>query len=287
VKFVLIEGLRRTFDLRLLCKALGVSRAGYYKWCAAAAATTASEAYREEALDAVREAFTRSRKTYGSPRIQHELKARGRSHSRRFVATLMRRHGLRACAARRRKPRSEPTERGAQLINLLQRQFQVGGLNRVWVADLTYIATLQGWLFLAVVLDLASRRVVGWSTARAADSRLTGRALEMALILRHPACGLLHHSDRGVQYSCAEYRQRLAAAGIRASFSRTGDCWDNAVVESFFRTLKVEHLSARPRYATRRDATRGLAQYIESWYNTQRRHSSLGYLSPAEFERRL
>lgn len=280
-----IEGVRGTFELRLLCHTLRVSRSGYYKWCAARPSSRSE--YRGEALAAVREAFQQSGRTYGSPRIQQELKARGRSHGRRFVAGLMRSQGLRARAAARRRPRSDRSERSTQIGNVLQRQFQVTGLNRVWVADLTYIATLQGWLFLAIVLDLASRRVVGWSTGRAPDATLTGRALEMAVLQRRPPRGLLHHSDRGMQYSCASYLQRLAAAGITPSFSRIGDCWDNAVAESFFHTLKVERLRGRPRYATRQEATRDLVQYIEGWYNPQRRHSSLGYQSPAEFERRL
>jgi transposase InsO family protein len=175
----------------------------------------------------------------------------------------------------------------AAIENVLQRQFHVPAVNSVWVADLTYIATLQGWLFLAVVLDLGSRRVVGWSTSHAADAMLTGRALEMAVLQRRPPRGLIHHSDRGVQYSCTSYLLQLARSGIKPSFSRIGNCWDNAVAESFFHTLKVERLQGRARYATRAEATRDLVQYIEGWYNTKRRHSTLGYISPAEFERRL
>jgi transposase InsO family protein len=285
VKFAFIEGVRGTFDLRLLCHLLCVARSGYYKWRTARAST--QRAYRAEALAAVREVFEQSQRTYGSPRIQRELKARGRSHSPRFVAGLMHSHGLRARAAVRRRPRSGPSEVSAAIENVLQRQFHVPAVNSVWVADLTYIATLQGWLFLAVVLDLGSRRVVGWSTSHAADAMLTGRALEMAVLQRRPPRGLIHHSDRGVQYSCTSYLLQLARSGIKPSFSRIGNCWDNAVAESFFHTLKVERLQGRARYATRAEATRDLVQYIEGWYNTKRRHSTLGYISPAEFERRL
>lgn len=284
MKFIFIEGMRRTFDVSVLCHTLSVSRSGYYKW--RSAAPTASGQYRAEALKAVREAFDESQQTYGSPRIEHELRARGRSHSRRFIAGLMRSHGMRAQAAVRRKPRSQRSERSAQLSNVLQRNFHAPAMDQVWVADLTFVGTLQGWLFLAVVLDLASRRVVGWSTGPAADATLTIRALEMAVIQRRPSPGLLHHSDRGVQYSCAPYLQRLADAGIYPSFSRTGDCWDNAVAESFFHTLKTERVRPKRRYATHLEATRDLAQYIEGWYNPKRRHSTLGYVSPAEFERR-
>ena len=285
MRFALIEGLRRTFDLRLLCHTLKVSRSGYYKW--RKAKSNHRDRYREQAFELVQEVFTESGRTYGSPRIQQEMKARGHSHGRRFIAGLMRSHGLRARAAFRRRPRSEACERSTQIGNLLQRRFSVAGLNRVWVADLTYIATHQGWLFLAIVLDLASRRIVGWATGRAPDARLTGRALEMAVVQCRPPRGLLHHSDRGIQYSSASYLRQLAASGLTPSFSRIGDCWDNAVAESFFHSLKVERLRGRPAYATRQEATRDLGQYIEGWYNPRRRHSTLGYLSPAEFERRL
>jgi len=284
VKYAFIEGMRRTFDLRLLCWTLHVSRSGYYKWRAHA---SVRNAYREETLVAIREVFAESKRTYGSPRIQYELRQRGRSHSRRFIGELMRKDRLRAQAAFKRRPRSASSDRSTQVGNVLQRQFTTPRIDRIWVADLTYIATAQGWLFLAVILDLASRRIVGWSTGKTPDARLTGRALEMAVVQRRPRTGLLHHSDRGVQYSCADYLDRLTTYGMAPSFSRIGDCWDNAVAESFFHTLKVEHLRGRPRYETRVQATRDLVQYIEGWYNPKRRHSTLGYLSPAEFERRL
>ena len=284
MKFAFIEGMRRTHRLGPLCRVLTVSASGYYRW---RHRSHRRSEYQAQTLSEVREVFEASQRTYGSPRIHRELKARGRSHSRRFIGTLMRRNGMRARAATRRKPRSSPAVRSEAIRNVLQRRFHAAALNQVWAADLTYIPTAQGWLCLAVVVDLASRRVVGWATGRSADTALTLRALEMAVVQRSPGPGLLHHSDRGVQYSCSRYLDQLTHNRIDPSFSRVGNCWDNAVVESFFHTLKVERLRGRPMYATRTEAVRDLGRYIEGWYNTQRRHSTIGYMSPAEFERHL
>jgi len=177
--------------------------------------------------------------------------------------------------------------RHTQIGNVLSRRFTVALPNRVWAADFTFVRTAQGWLYLAVVLDLASRRVVGWAMGQTPDVSLVIRALEMAISQRQPAPGLLHHSDRGLQYSNNGYLDRLNRHGIEPSFSRIGDCWDNAVVESFFHTLKVERVSNRPTYRTRDEAKADLFEYIEVWYNRQRRHSTLGYVSPADYEARL
>jgi len=268
-----------------MCEVLEVSRSGFYRWLGRR--VDVREAFRAEVLSQVRQVHAESHRSYGAPRIERELRARGYRHGRRFIGELMRRNGLRGLAARKRRPRSQPSGRSIRIDNVLQRRFYTPVRNRVWMADITYVPTREGWLYLAVVVDLASRRVVGWATSRRADIRLTLRALEMAMALRRPARGLLHHSDRGVQYSCPTYLQRLSSLGIEASLSRTGDCWDNAVVESFFHTLKVERVRACPRYVTRNQATRDIAWFIDGWYNQKRRHSSLGYLSPAEFERRL
>lgn len=218
-------------------------------------------------------------------RIHAELRRRGRHHSRRHVAQLMRSAGLRARAGRRRPPGGSPV-RSAEIRNILARRFDVLELNRVWAADLTYVSTRQGWLYLAVLLDLASRRVVGWSMRGRPDPNLTLSALEIAVAQREPSPGLLHHSDRGIQYSCTAYLDRLHQHRMQPSLSRLGDCWDNAVVESFFHTLKVERLHA-VRYKTRNEAKQDLFEYIEVWYNRQRRHSSLDYSSPVEYEQRL
>ncbi len=284
MKFAFIEGLRGRFNLRLLCRVLGVSRSGYYRWRGGRSSRWPT--YRAETLRQVREVFEGSGKTYGSPRVHRELRARGQRHSRRFIGALMRRAGLRARAARRRRPRPAPVSR-LELVNRLERRFDVPEPNRVWAADLTYIPTAQGWLYLAVVLDLASRRVVGWSMSQRPDVQLTLDALHMAVQQRQPRPGLLHHSDRGMHYSNRAYLERLEQHRMHASFSRLGDCWDNAVVESFFHTLKIERLRGRPLYPTPTAARRDLFEYIEVWYNRQRRHSALGYLAPAEYERRL
>lgn len=283
MKFAFIHRERGRFPLLLMCRVLGVSRSGYYGW--RRRPPDARKAARAALLSEVRAVFEASRRTYGSPRIQAELRSRGRSHGRRHIAQIMRSAGLRARAARRRPGSAQPA-RHTSVRNVLGRCFAVGQRDQVWAADLTYVSTQQGWLYLAVILDLASRRVVGWSMRGRPDPSLTLAALEMAVQCRRPVPGLLHHSDRGIQYSCRPYLEQLRRHGFRPSLSRLGDCWDNAVVESFFHTLKVERLHA-VRYRTRREAKQDIFEYIEVWYNRQRRHSSLGYLSPAEYEQRL
>jgi putative transposase len=202
------------------------------------------------------------------------------------VAELMRRGGLRGCAPRRFVPRTTDSAHGhAVAENALDRRFDPGEPDRVWVADITYVPTGEGWLYLAAVLDLGSRQVVGWAAADHLRSELAQRALGNALESRRPGEGLLHHSDRGVQYTCDAYRGLLAAHGIEASMSRKGDCWDNAAMESFFSTLKRE-LVHRESYATREEACRSLFEYIEVFYNRRRLHSALGYLSPVQYEER-
>lgn len=285
MRFAFIEAHRRQFDLRILCRVLRVSRSGYYRW--RGHSVSVREQKRAAVLEEIRSVFEGSGRTYGSPRIHRELQSRGKRHSRRFIGLLMRRAGLRARAATRRRPRSAPPARLTQITNVLQRQFRVGEPNTVWAADLTYVATRQGWLYLAVLLDLGSRRVVGWSMGGSPGPELVLRALKMAVMQRHPRRGLLHHSDRGIQYSSEIYQAELNRHGFQPSLSRLGNCWDNAVVESFFHTLKVERLHARPLYASREAATRDLFDYIEVWYNRQRRHSTLDYLSPVEYEARL
>lgn len=267
-----------------MCRVLQVSRSGYYAWRGRGPSRTAER--RRRLLAEIRGLFEGSRRTYGSPRIHAELRSRGLRHGRRHIAFLMRRAGLRARAGRRRKPSSGIPVRAAAISNVLGRNFQVPEINRVWAADLTYIPTAEGWLYLAVVLDLASRRVVGWSMSGRPDPALTIAALEMAITQRRPSAGLLHHSDRGMHYGCAAYLERLSRHRLTPSLSRLGNCWDNAVVESFFHSLKIERLHGN-RYRTRREAKQDLFEYIEVWYNRQRRHSSLGYLSPAEYEQRL
>lgn len=275
---------RGLYPVPLMCRVLGVSRSGYYAWRSRRPSPRLGR--RAELLTEIRKVYQRSRRTYGSPRIHAELRSCGRCHSRRHIAQLMRGAGLRARAGRRRRPKSVAPVRVTQIRNVLGRGFRVHDLNRVWAADLTYVPTAQGWLYLAVLLDLGSRRVVGWAMSGRPDPGLTIAALEMAVAQRRPPRGLLHHSDRGIHYSCAAYLERLREHGLEPSLSRLGDCWDNAVAESFFHTLKVERIQTT-RYRTRDEAKRDLFDYIEVWYNRQRRHSTLGYLSPADFEDRL
>jgi transposase InsO family protein len=204
------------------------------------------------------------------------------------VARLMRSDGLRAKKRRRFRVTTQSDHVYAPAPNLLARQFDVGTqpADRVWAADITYLPTREGWLYLAVILDVATRIVVGWAAQRSLDRSLTLNALERALSHRRPGTGLLHHSDRGVQYACNDYRDRLAQHGIAVSMSRRGNCWDNAVVESFFATLEWE-LVQDVDWATRKQASLDLFEYIEIWYNRKRRHSSLGYLTPAEYDAKL
>lgn len=275
------------YPLRLLCAGLDVSPAGYYAW--QQRTTPSQRALADEILMArVRTVFARSKKTYGAPRIHAELQADGLRVGKKRVARLMRQEGL---VARRRKHgvrTTDSTHKHPIAPNHLDRQFDVNGvtLNRVWVSDITYVPTAEGFLFLAVVLDLASRRVVGWSMQETLEAPLAMAALRMAIQRRGPTPGLLHHSDRGTQYACDDFQRLLAAHGMQASMSKKGDCWDNAVAESFFSTLELELIDAA-HWATRNAARRGIFEFIESWYNRERRHSTLGYRSPATYEREV
>lgn len=293
MKYACITLHRGAFPVRLMCRVLAVSPSGYYAWrqrptCAHALAD-------ERLLLHVRVAYETSDGTYGAPRVHEELQGQGHRVGRKRVARLMRTDGLVGTPQPHRGPRTtESTHNFPVAPNLLARRFALtafdrnGGraLNRVWVSDLTYVPTRQGWLYLAVVLDLASRRVVGWATGDSLEADLALRALQRALGERRPEAGLLHHSDRGVQYACTAYRELLAAHGIEASMSRRGNCWDNAVAESFFATLERELIDRRD-WATRAAADQAIFDYIAAWYNTRRRHSTLGYHSPVQYERQL
>lgn len=266
----------------MLCRVLGVSRSGFY---AARTRPVAARVTEDGRLAVEISAIHRaSRRCYGSPRVHAELRARGQCTSRKRVARLMRRAGL---VARRRRAfvRTTPSRHTRPAApNRLARQFTAPAPNRIWVTDITYLATVEGWLYLAVVVDLFSRRVVGWATSDRLGEGLALEALGMGVARRRPRPGLLHHSDRGSQYASAEYRAVLAAHGMDRSMSRLGSCWDNAVAESFFATLKGE-LAPPGAWPTRAAAHRALFEYIEAFYNGERRHSTLGYLSPLAFER--
>jgi transposase InsO family protein len=281
---------RGEHPIRRLCQVLGVSRAGYYAWHRREQQGPGPRARADGALaQAIQQVHRASQARYGSPRIHAELQAAGVRCSRKRVARLMRAQQL--AGKRRRRFRVMTTDaRPADPVapNHLARQFSVaaiGGPNRVWGADYTSIATRQGYLYLAVVLDLYSRRVVGWAMRHTQDQGLVLDALAMAVAQRQPPPGLVHHSDRGRQYASTIYQRQLTAWGAQASMSRVGDCWDNAVVESFFATLKTELVTGAD-WHTREEARQALFGYLEIWYNRQRRHSTLQYQSPAQFEQR-
>ena len=270
-----------------MCRALAVSPAGFY---AAQHRPPSARAQADHRLRlAIRTAHAASRRRYGAPMIHAELRDLGLCCGRKRVARLMRLDGLRGTRPHRFRVTTQSAHRLPIARNELARQFSVAvqrERDRVWAADISYLWTQEGWLYLAVVLDVASRRVIGWCADARLDDSLTIRALTRAVRLRRPAPGLLHHSDRGVQYASAAYRALLQQLGIRRSMSRPGDCWDNAVVESFFATLKKE-LRAEGVWSTRDAAHAALARYIDGWYNSQRRHSTLGNRSPYHYEREL
>jgi transposase InsO family protein len=231
---------------------------------------------------AVRVVFAEHRGRYGSPRIHRELRAQGQRVGRKRIVGLMRAERLQARSKRRFRATTDSAHQWPRPLDRVQRQFQPAGPNQLWAADVTYIDTAEGWMYLAVVLDLFSRQVVGWALRPTLQTELVIAALHVALGRRRPPVGLIHHSDQGVQYASAEYQRLLASSGILPSMSRRGDCWDNAVAESFFSSLKTE-LEVR-RWPTRRAASAAIAIYIDDYYNTVRRHSTLNYESPLAFE---
>ena len=283
MRFAFIATEKAWYPVALMCRVLQVSRSGYYAWCKRPAAERVGKDQRLTLEVAAIHAESRGR--YGSPRVHAELRERGQRIARKRVARLMRAAGLRARARRRFRCTTDSQHAMAIKGNLLARRFAVSAPNRGWVSDITYIWTLEGWLYLAIVMDLFSRRVVGWALSKRLERGLALDALGMALKGRPRSRAMLHHSDRGSQYASHEYQQLLAAHGILSSMSRKGNCWDNAVAESFFATLKLE-LVYETQWRTREEARRALFEYIELFYNRQRRHSALGYLCPSQFEQR-
>jgi len=265
----------------MMCKVLEVSTQGFYAWL------KRPESARHRANVAlavtVKELHVRSRRRYGSPRVHHALQVRGQRVGRNRVARLMQQQGLRARPKRRFRRTTDSDHQLPVAPNVLARNFTADAPDKAWVTDLTYVWTLEGWLYVAAIVDLFSRRVVGWAMSDSLERQIALDALSMALQSRNPAPGLVHHSDRGSQYASADYQRVLKDWGIVCSMSRKGDCWDNAVAESFFATLKLE-LVYDGVFATRAQATSAIFEYIEIFYNRERFHSSLGYLTPAGYE---
>jgi transposase InsO family protein len=281
MRFRFVEDHRAVFPVRLMCSVLEVSASGYYAW------RRRPESVRSAAnrllLEDIRRVHADSRRRYGSPRIHAVLQAEGQRVGRNRVARLMHRHGIRVQIKRRFRVTTDSKQAFPLAPNLLDRQFTASGPNRVWLADITYIPTGEGWLYLAVVLDLFSRKVVGWAMRETMTQELTLAALRMAITNRKPAPGLLHHADRGSQYAAHDYRRLLARHGMLCSMSRKGDCWDNAPMESFFGSLKTELMEDSP-FKTRQAARSALFAFIESFYNRQRLHSAIGYRAPTDME---
>lgn len=281
MRYQFIREHRKQFRITTLCKVLGVSRSGYHAWLDRPGSRRSRE--NAELLDEIREIHEGSRQTYGSPRVHAALRRRGKTCGRHRVARLMRGNGV---AVRRRRSYRVTTDSKHDLPvaeNLLGRRFEVGVPNRAWAADITYVPTAEGWLYLAAVLDLGSRRVVGWSMGTTLARGLVIDALEMAISNRRPGAGLIHHSDRGSQYASHDYRRLQEKHGMLTSMSGKGDCWDNAAMESFFHSLKTEWIGDRV-FGSREEARREIFAYIEIWYNRCRLHSALGYASPEEYE---
>jgi putative transposase len=271
------------FRVERMCRVLGVGRSGYYAW--RSRPTSLRAEVDEGLLVKIREEYRISRGTYGSPRIHAALHKQGVPCGRKRVARLMRLHKL--TGQKRRKCHPVTTQRDRKAMpapNLLNQDFLASAPNQKWVSDITYIETAEGWLYLASILDLFSRKVVGWAMADHMETSLVEDALKMALLQRQPDAGLLHHSDQGRQYTSIAYQSCLSTSLCQVSMSRVGNCYDNAVMESFFGTLKSE--CATQPFATRAQARTAIFEFIEAWYNRQRLHSSLDYLSPAEFERK-
>jgi len=281
VRFAFISAEKARAPVSILCRVLGVTRSGFYAW--RSRGPSAREIDDEKLALEIVAIHKASRETYGSPRIHAELRAKGLDVSRKRVARIMSELGL---VGRRKRPFRATTDSKHNLPvadNVLDRKFEVDAPDVAWVTDITYVWTAEGWLYLAAILDLFSRRVVGIAMSERIDRELVLEALRVAIGRRVPNAGLLHHSDRGSQYASIDYQQALDRHGVVCSMSRKGNCWDNAVAESFFATLKTECVYTR-RFATRADAREAIFEFVEVFYNRSRRHSTIGYMTPTEFE---
>jgi putative transposase len=280
VKYAFIQSHRGIWPVELLCRMLKVTRSGYYAWTNRPARIGKCQ----RILPVLHRVFLESRRTYGSPRVHRELLSRGVACCVNSVARWMKEAQLRAKTHRKFRISTTDSRHDQPIApNHLCRRFHQPLANRVWVSDISYVPTQEGWLFVAVMLDLFSRRVIGWSMGDSLATELVTSSLKMALDKRAPGAGLMIHSDRGIQYASAAYRRTLESHQVTASMSRRGNCYDNAVMESFYKTLKTE-LVNHEKYQTRQEARQSIFEYIEVFYNRQRRHSALGYLSPEAFE---
>ncbi len=279
-----IDAEKATWPVRTICRALHISRSAYYDW--KQARTTARAAADATLTVHIKAIHRRSRGTYGVPRVLADLRAEGHKVGKKRVARLMREQGLSGIPKRRYRPRTTDSDHDDRVAkNLLDRQFEVVAPNRAWVGDITYLPTKAGWVYLAVLIDLFSRKVVGWSLQKHMQTELCLQALHQAIATRQPGPGLLHHTDRGSQYTSDDYQAALTRIGARPSMSRKGNCWDNAVAESFFGTLEQELvLQQEVVWADLNGASAAVGDYIHGFYNQERRHSTLGQLSPVEFE---
>jgi len=282
MKYRFIGNHRQNHPVGQQCNVLGVSRSGYYAWRERQKKQKQDDS-RRALIEHIRRIHKKSRRTYGSPRVHAELRAEGVICNHKRVARLMRLEGIQGRRKRRKVVTTDSRHAYPVAPNLLNREFEAEAPNEKWVADITYIPTREGWLYLAVVMDLYARKIVGWSMSHQITADLVEDALRMALYERQPDPGLLHHSDRGSQYASEQIRHILANNQIEVSMSRNGNCYDNAVMESFFSTLKCEQVHHQD-YKTRMEASRDIFEYIAGFYNTVRRHSTLGFLSPNQFE---
>ena len=282
MKFAFVKEQRAIWPVAVICRVLKVSRSGFFAWLRRPISPRRQR--QQQLMEKIKLVHEQNRELYGSPRVHRALLIDGQIVCRNTVAKLMRQAKIRAKSKRRFVPRTtDSTHQQPVADNLLQRAFHAEKPDRKWVADITYVPTGQGWLYVAAVLDLFSRKIVGWSMADHMQTNLVRDALQMALQRRRPPEGLLHHSDRGVQYASDDYQQLLTRHHITVSMSGKGNCWDNAVMESFWSTFKTE-LIQQANYADRAEARRAIFEYIEVFYNRQRLHSSLGYVSPESFE---
>ncbi len=281
MKYEFIAAHRDEFPISRMCQVLAVSRSGYYAWCARP--ISAREMANEALLVKIKDLFDQHKGRYGSPRIHRALRREGERCSHKRVARLMRQQGMRARRKRSYKRTTQSNHTLPVAANILKQDFSTTAPNQKWCGDISYVATAEGWLYLAVIIDLYARRVVGWAMGPSLNRTLALAALQMGLQRRRPTVGLLHHSDRGSQYASHDYQALLDAHQLQVSMSRTGNCYDNAMMESFFATLKVECVADQV-FASRAEAKMVLFEYIEVYYNRQRLHSSLGYLTPVEYE---